>query len=722
MSKENDTIKRKHLQGFEKLGFMEIRELVENYINSKTDYHPIPTVKTSSITIPTVEPVFPEGSKGIPSTLTIPTVKQNVTSTVDVDSRHSSFDSQREMNQYPPRKEKSPSNFVIYIIMYIIDMIIKASGKNNNYFNRDTQALYLSKEKFLVNLFKHPLQVDKALEYAVGSGILKKFECTPGLLASQYQINNQLPLGKIVSYPIYDEKIIRQINHYWAEYKTQKPQDAVTSKSEEILKNLQIDARQARNLIQESYEKDFAAIKHKYIRQSTLDDDNEMYYPLRCRIAIALMKANINPNYDKRPFKRPRRLKTEARLRLVARRDASLAFVEQVVHIEDNAYCGRDEFGRRLTSLLTRSPRLLRQFLSFKYCTDDLHIIDMSNAQPLLMLIPLIEYFREDVWKDKGYEFSTVPELVSLLKFHRKYPDVLEYIQLVQNNLFYENMFIWLIEYRFLQMLPFVESANKYRFKKDKTTDETLKIIAMLHKNLPMIRKMLTFDPECRLNQKVGERLNVFRRQNLDNPKIIDDHFVSDLIVAVTTPADADFNEYWHKKIKQDCAHHIFYGLAWGQSLRDRRDNIIWDEKGRVILKKHLHELEQVFMAKFPNVNNFIQMVKNPKYKLMSKELQGLESRIFIDGVLNELIVTQGKKNVLSIHDGIVCTTRDVELVKSSIEKTIKQWGIQVPIKIENLSNPDSPVVTVMLNKIASNHKMPWNNIVVKGEMKRFAA
>jgi hypothetical protein len=107
---------------------------------------------------------------------------------------------------------------------------------------------------------------------------------------------------------------------------------------------------------------------------------------------------------------------------------------------------------------------------------------------------------------------------------------------------------------------------------------------------------------------------------------------------------------------------------------------------------------------------------------LLTKELQHLEAEIMVDTVLNQLTLVQGRKNILSLHDGIVCPSREVEQVKLAIGNAFQKWQIQVPIKIQNLSNPDELVISDILNQPKPLTRKFFYEIRVKGGVRKFAA
>ncbi len=127
-----------------------------------------------------------------------------------------------------------------------------------------------------------------------------------------------------------------------------------------------------------------------------------------------------------------------------------------------------------------------------------------------------------------------------------------------------------------------------------------------------------------------------------------------------------------------------YLGELWNENNRDEvkilkmvllfgRGNTIRDHRSK-------------FNDAFPNVHNIIKKMKRKSYKILSTILMKMEREIMIDTVANNLLERNDKIPLLTIHDGILTTEEYSEIIKSRIQKEIKnRIGLIPKVKIKPL-------------------------------------
>ena len=101
-----------------------------------------------------------------------------------------------------------------------------------------------------------------------------------------------------------------------------------------------------------------------------------------------------------------------------------------------------------------------------------------------------------------------------------------------------------------------------------------------------------------------------------------------------------------------------------------------------------IRKYRYLFNNAFPNVYNVMKKMKRKSYKILATTLMRMEREIMIDCVVNNLIQDDDKIPLLTIHDGILTTEEYNELLKSRIQKEIKdRIGFVPKVKIKSLQN-----------------------------------
>lgn len=97
-----------------------------------------------------------------------------------------------------------------------------------------------------------------------------------------------------------------------------------------------------------------------------------------------------------------------------------------------------------------------------------------------------------------------------------------------------------------------------------------------------------------------------------------------------------------------------------------------------------------VFQKHFPNVYQFIKDTKARSYRHLSRELQRMESGIFIF----DLFKMAHEFNYLTVHDAVYCKVSDIEAMKKKLEEIFEnKYGIMPNIKMKLLQKPTAEQV-----------------------------
>ena len=98
--------------------------------------------------------------------------------------------------------------------------------------------------------------------------------------------------------------------------------------------------------------------------------------------------------------------------------------------------------------------------------------------------------------------------------------------------------------------------------------------------------------------------------------------------------------------------------------------------------KEGENEEREIFKKLFPSVANIISYYKKVNYKDLAIELQRVEADIMINSVVPRL--AEKKIFVLTIHDSILTTPDNVELVKEIIMNEFKKYNLHPTLKIKS--------------------------------------
>jgi hypothetical protein len=86
--------------------------------------------------------------------------------------------------------------------------------------------------------------------------------------------------------------------------------------------------------------------------------------------------------------------------------------------------------------------------------------------------------------------------------------------------------------------------------------------------------------------------------------------------------------------------------------------------------------LFDIMREEFPTVANFILESKRECYQELARRCQRLESQIIIDGACWAILRNSPGTVILTIHDAILTTRSDAEMVADFLRSEFKKWGV----------------------------------------------
>jgi len=598
---------------------------------------------------------------------------------LDPDARHSSQSQQAASNGCPPSKEISIDPTVVWIILYMIHLTLTKPLKHDNrpsWF--DTFTSIGSRELFEV--FKSRRKIKHAKDIATASKILLRFGHTPNKYVDKFKINiKRFPLGslgKLIAHTCVNSEVNTMLADAYERKHSKHKMDDVTQYALRIIKTLRIRKKEALEFIEANYQQERDQL-------------------------VSLNKLTV-----------------KAQERLDHSRDRDVAYVKMVDQVKDFAYAKRDTFGGRMHTLFTQSPKRLRKFLYFQGVPDDLFILDLGNAQPLLLVLTLMEKYQQTKWGTFHFEIDKVPTFLQLLRKYGGNEDVIRYITLVQEGKLYEEMHKLLIAAQFRDVKPVFDLCVLYINAAQPTEQEAPTLIGAIHPRLRQIRQLLRLDIENEKTQRVLKNLRLINKRNLSKHSIINVDFVLGLHNAIARAYNSEMTKERKRKIKTDLCRHVFYGMLDGQHKKVKNPQPL-----AVAVKKRKPYpvlIKRAFGDSFPNVWDVVEDVKRFDYTDLAKILHGKEANIFVDHVLRYLIVKERKPHFQSLHDGILCTKDDVKLLMDRIAYEFSRWGMQAPLNIENITT--GLTTTVILNRQTDVFKQRFIECKKDGKMARMYA
>lgn len=107
----------------------------------------------------------------------------------------------------------------------------------------------------------------------------------------------------------------------------------------------------------------------------------------------------------------------------------------------------------------------------------------------------------------------------------------------------------------------------------------------------------------------------------------------------------------------------------------------------RVLFNKEsgnrVYRYKQLFDEIYPTVGTYLSELKSSDYKKVSYLLQSIESQIIVTNTVKVLL----QKGVfcVSLHDAIICTVDDIEIIKKAITMAFSEFGVVPALKVNRL-------------------------------------
>ncbi|MGG5209805.1 hypothetical protein ACQWU4_12710 [Chryseobacterium sp. MIQD13] len=191
------------------------------------------------------------------------------------------------------------------------------------------------------------------------------------------------------------------------------------------------------------------------------------------------------------------------------------------------------------------------------------------------------------------------------------------------------------------------------------------------------------------MNVELFERCNMADRINAVNPAI-DTTRLKNLIASISSKKDVisfnqivtsgRFYENFGKLLKENGE---LIGVP-DEKIKEKVKEIIFTtffSKNSAIRYRNIIKL---FKRTFPNVYKVISAVKKAKHNTLAIILQNLEAEIILHNVCKKLNKKYPAVPLFTLHDSVITTEDNVELVEKTIQQTMKKFfDKKVSLKIE---------------------------------------
>ncbi|WP_283423291.1 hypothetical protein [Chryseobacterium profundimaris] len=191
------------------------------------------------------------------------------------------------------------------------------------------------------------------------------------------------------------------------------------------------------------------------------------------------------------------------------------------------------------------------------------------------------------------------------------------------------------------------------------------------------------------MNVELFERCNMAYRINAVNPTI-NTARLKNLITSISSKKDVvsfnqivtsgRFYENFGKLLKENGE---LIGVA-DEKIKEEVKRIIFTtffSKNSAIRYKSVIKL---FKRTFPNVYKVISAIKKGKHNTLAVVLQNLEAGIILHNVCRKLNKKHPAVPLFTLHDSVITTEDNVELIEKTIQQTMKKFfDKKVSLKIE---------------------------------------
>ncbi|WP_294271483.1 hypothetical protein [uncultured Chryseobacterium sp.] len=191
------------------------------------------------------------------------------------------------------------------------------------------------------------------------------------------------------------------------------------------------------------------------------------------------------------------------------------------------------------------------------------------------------------------------------------------------------------------------------------------------------------------MNVELFERCNMTDRINAVNPAI-DTARLKNLIASISSKKDVisfnqivtsgRFYENFGKLLKENGE---LIGIP-DEKIKEKVKEIIFTtffSKNSAIRYRNVIKL---FKRTFPNVYKVISTIKKGQHNTLAVILQNLEADIILNNVCKKLDKNHPEVPLFTLHDSVITTEDNVELVEKTIQQTVKKFfDKKVSLKIE---------------------------------------
>jgi len=133
--------------------------------------------------------------------------------------------------------------------------------------------------------------------------------------------------------------------------------------------------------------------------------------------------------------------------------------------------------------------------------------------------------------------------------------------------------------------------------------------------------------------------------------------------------------------ISREDAKPIFLSYIYGQNRKANARN------------KSALQVQQFVAEKFPQTHRFIWQSKESNHKAFARQLQNLEAKLFLDGILSEM--KQKRISALSVHDSIAVPESQSEEAVRICRTMLRELEGRGRLKVSNYGNNEEGAIAI---------------------------
>lgn len=232
------------------------------------------------------------------------------------------------------------------------------------------------------------------------------------------------------------------------------------------------------------------------------------------------------------------------------------------------------------------------------------------------------------------------------------------------------------------------EQYNSYYFSLEKIKNKDWffildKTAGRVHNNLTNLPKI--FRPFLKYNNQKLIEIDISNCQPLLFNILISKYVFKDQSAFDVYTKPPSIPEYSDLRLYKELTEKgTFYEFMMDKlSIKEERDKFKVRMFRKIFYGQEIKSEERTqFESIFPEVSKIISYYKRVDYKKLAVALQSEEAELMLDKILPKL--AEKKIFVLTIHDSILTTQDNIELVKEVIMSEFKNKGLQPTLKIKN--------------------------------------